>query len=314
MKCYLCGKENLKVVRNKLRHNIQRNVLECQDCGLVYLEPKEENLYDYYDKEYHINYGPVYGKEISSQQNFESFIPFQEQNIDPIRKYLNPETKILDLGCSTGHFLYSLKNHVAERVGVEINKEQADFARKKLEIKILSEPIEKIDLPKEYFDIISSIHVIEHLDDPIKFFAKAGEFLKPNGYLYIKTPNIKDSLISVYKSGPYCDFWFREPHIYYFSPETLAGTLKKAGFEGVAFTNQKYSFLNHLSWIFTGKPQEAMDIGMSQSNLVSAEGADEQIKNDFNSWMQKINKEYFELLNKYGLGEEIIFIGKKVNN
>ena len=46
--CYLCDAENQEIVRTKIRHNIQRKVLKCPKCDLVWLEPQEQNLAEYY--------------------------------------------------------------------------------------------------------------------------------------------------------------------------------------------------------------------------------------------------------------------------
>ena len=52
MRCYLCHSSNLTVIREKLRHNVARKVLKCEDCGIVYLEPKKENLQSFYAEDY----------------------------------------------------------------------------------------------------------------------------------------------------------------------------------------------------------------------------------------------------------------------
>ena len=37
---------------------------------------------------------------------------------------------VLDVGCSTGHFLYTLKDHVNECIGIEYNQKEANFVEK----------------------------------------------------------------------------------------------------------------------------------------------------------------------------------------
>ena len=58
MNCYLCSGRSLTVLRTKLRHGITRNVLECRDCGLVYLQPREENLQRFYSEDYRDKHSP----------------------------------------------------------------------------------------------------------------------------------------------------------------------------------------------------------------------------------------------------------------
>ena len=70
MNCYLCRKSNLEIIKKQLRYNIQRNVLRCQDCGLVYLEPRRKDISEYYNKVYRKFHGPVLGKRSDPQEIF----------------------------------------------------------------------------------------------------------------------------------------------------------------------------------------------------------------------------------------------------
>ena len=53
---------------------------------------------------------------------------------------------------------------------------------------------------------------------------------------------------------------------------------------------------------------------MSEPRLVAPNFRNKQIKEDFNRWIQKVNKEYFSLLKKHGVAEDLLFIGKKVSS
>ncbi len=312
MKCYLCGSQKLQKIRSKVRFDIPRNVLKCRSCGLVFLEPQSKDLKDYYRKAYRQMYTPVLGKALTSRQVFDIYLPFQEQRIREIRHVLKPNMRALEIGCSSGHFLYALKKYVKECVGIEFNKNDAKFVRQKLGIPVYTEPIENTDIPENSFDLIVIYMVLEHIDDPVPFLKTIRKYLKTNGTICIKVPNVNDSLLSVYDVEEYADFWYREPHIYYYSASTLMRLLKKCGFTGRIQTEQEYNFLNQLNWILTGKPQKSADIGMSEPKLIrSADFPNRKLKDDFNGWIQKVNKEYFALLKKHGVAEDLLFIGKK---
>ena len=134
-KCYLCGKNNLKVIRTKLRYDISRNVFKCQDCGIVYLEPKEIDSKDYYQQNYRKFYSPVIGKTLNSREIFDIYFPYQQIRINEISHILNSRMKVLDVGSSAGYFLYALKDCVQQCIGIELNKENAKFANDELGIK-----------------------------------------------------------------------------------------------------------------------------------------------------------------------------------
>lgn len=311
MKCYLCGKSNPRVIRTRLRHDISRNVLNCQDCGITYLEPKDIDMKDYYNQDYRKLYTPVIGKALSAREMFEFYLSYQQERIDEIKHILNSKMKVLDVGCSTGHFLYALRDCVQECIGIEFNREDAIFVNEELGIKTYTEPIQDTDIPLEYFDLVTVYQVLEHIDDPIKFLTTIYKYLKPGGFLCIEVPNIQDALISVYNIKSYSDFWFREPHVFYFSPKTLSMMLKRSGFSGSTKTVQAYNFINHVNWILTGEPQESANKGMSMPRLIDSESVNPAIRAEFNSWIQRVDKEYKQLLIKHNLAENIVFIGKK---
>jgi len=312
MNCYFCGGKNLKVIRKRLRYNIRRDVLSCRKCGLVYLRPQKANFKEYYDKDYRKLYTPVIGKALSSKEIFETYLPSQKERIQKIRHILNPKMRVLDIGCSTGHFLYAIKKYVHECVGVELNSKNAEFARKKAGIKVYTEPVEKINFPKNYFDLICNFDTIEHVEDPVGFLKVINGLLKPGGHLFIETPNLDDSLISTYKIEPYCGFWFKEPHPFYFSPKTLGLFLKKTGFRGEIDTFQKYNLVNQINWIINKVPQSNFDISAGKPILLGDASANKRIKSDLNGWIQKADREYKTILEKHNIGDTIIFLGKKI--
>jgi len=311
--CYLCGKPDTEVIRTRLRYNIKRNVLKCRDCGLVFLEEKKGNLRDYYEKDYRKLYGPVIGQEVSPEEQFEIYLPFQQSRIDDIRPYLKPDMRALDIGCASGYFLYALGELVQERVGIELNKQDMEFARRKLGIKVYDCPLEETDLPPEYFDIVFMFDVLEHVEDPVQFLRTARRYIKPEGSIYIEVDNIDDSLLSVYGIQEYADFYYREPHLFYFSPKTLKSVAEKGGFSGEVKTMQQYNFLNQINWILTGKPQPSATSGMSPPVLVTTSQVGGEIGSAFNEWIKKVDSEYKELLNRYSLGDVVVFRGRRTD-
>ncbi|MFA5779072.1 MAG: class I SAM-dependent methyltransferase [Elusimicrobiota bacterium] len=307
--CYLCGTKKLSVIHNKLRHNIKRNVLKCEKCGIVYLEPVRQNLKDYYTGEYRKLYTPVIGRSLNSKELFDICLPYQKNRIDELKHALGPQKKLLDVGCASGAFLHAVKSHVMECVGIEFNSANARFVEEVLGIKVYTKHIEYVDLPHESFDIITAFQVLEHIEDPVKFLVGINNLLKPGGIICIEVPNVQDVLLSVYNVKPYADFWFREPHIFNYSPKTLTMVLKKSGFVGKTKTIQLYNLINHLNWMLKGEPQQSMDIGMSKPVLAPSHNA---IADELNRWIAKVDREYKNILNKHELGESILFIGKKV--
>lgn len=313
MPCKLCQSEEVKIIRKKLRHNIKRDVLRCDKCGFVFLGDIKKSDKKYYTgKEYRKRYGPVYNKESSAEEIFNISLPFQGAIKDEIKDIIKPSSKVLEVGCAAGYFLHALKDKVKTRIGLELNKEHAAFIKKKLDFKVYSKPIENLNITEAPFDLIVSLQVLEHVENPLSFLKAIASNLRKNGYLYIEVPNIDDALLSCYKIKGYTDFYFREPHLSYFSAKTLKMLLDRAGFVGRIYTVQRYTILNHMSWILTGKPQKDFSVGNSTPSLFESNNVDREIKKDLNNFIQQTDLKYKELLKKYNLGENLCFLGKKI--
>lgn len=313
MNCYFCKENSLKVKRDKLRFGIKRNVLECKNCGLIFQEPKN-GVASFYRKEYRQKHGPILGKVLSSRELFEYNLPLQEPRIKELKSILKPNFRVLDIGSSAGHFLYAVKNKVKECVGIELNVENAEFTRNELGIKVFNEPIEEAPLTPDYFDLITIYHTFEHIEDPLRFLKFVYKYLKPKGYLFIEVPNTLDALMSVYGLGSFADFWYIEPHLFFYTPKTLKAMLRKAGFSGTIKTTQSFSFMNHLNWLLTGQPQADWKAGTAVPILVNYQNASIPIAAKLNTWFRTVDQEYRKILNKHQVGGNIVFLGKKAKS
>ncbi len=307
MKCILCGKSSLRTLRDSLRGGVKRNVLQCKSCSLTFLEPKKANLQAFYGTEYRGQYTPLIGKVSNTEETFKIYTPHQAERIARLKPILKKNMRVLDIGASSGHFLAALKPYVKERVALEFNLSDAEFIRKKLGLKVYTTPIEETDLPKGYFDLITVIQTFEHIDDPLHFLESLTPYLKPNGKVYIEVPNVDEALLGTYHVEPYAAFSFKEVHVFYYSPKTFAAMLKKGGFVGEIKSIQRMNFLNHVHWLYTGKPQAGPHIHMAPARLVESEKT--ALDRKLNTWVKKADQEYRNLLNAHGAGESLAFVG-----
>lgn len=103
--------------------------------------------------------------------------------------------EVLDISCGTGYGSYILCDSGAVKVvGVDISSETIEFAqtnyqREGLEFKVGN--ILDINLPKNYFDVVTCFETIEHVQSQEKAFMELKAVLKPMGLLIISTPNRK---------------------------------------------------------------------------------------------------------------------------
>lgn len=308
--CYLCGSSKLSVPRKELRHGIKRKVLSCAACGLVFLEAKKEDLQKYYATEYRKKYSPVIGKSAKAKDIFDTYAPVMASRLARVKPYLGKNKRILDIGCSAGHFLATIQPHVKECVGLEFNLDNAAYVQKNLGIKVYTDPIEKTDLPKNYFDVIFCLQTFEHMEDPVAFLTSIKPYLKKGGMVYFEVPNILEATLSVYHNKAYDDFYYREAHLFYYNPKTLAQMMKKGGYTGKVLPFQWYNLINQMHWILANGPQINGFDGLKEPQLVTTKEVAPAIRNALNAWVVKADKEYKALLEKHFISDQLVFVGK----
>lgn len=114
-----------------------------------------------------------------------------------VNSLLKPSFSVLDVGCGRGRYsedpvplrrvLRILKGKVAKVIGIDIDKNACNnpFLDEFYFIQGDSWPIEN-----EAIDLILCDNVLEHIDNPERFFfPEAYRVLKNGGYLCIRTPN-----------------------------------------------------------------------------------------------------------------------------
>jgi len=101
--------------------------------------------------------------------------------------------RVLDVGCADGRLLdWYRSSDVGERLdthGVELSEAAAETARGRGHRVVTGRFEEETELELGSFDLILALHVIEHVDDPLRFACHASDLLAPGGLLLVTTPN-----------------------------------------------------------------------------------------------------------------------------
>lgn len=100
-----------------------------------------------------------------------------------------PHGKFLDVGCSSGQYMYWASKRGFFCAGVEINKRTADIAVAN-GFKVFNGFLEDAKFEKESFDVVFVGDVIEHVPDPRTLMRTCVSLLKKDGILVISTPNV----------------------------------------------------------------------------------------------------------------------------
>lgn len=275
------------------------------------MEPLIFDEKSYYDGDYRTVYTPTPGKSCTPEQMFSIYALLQGYRLKIIKPILSKNKRILDIGCSSGAFLNALNGLVKERVGLDLDKSSARFASEKIGVKVYTMPLEKTDLPKEYFDVVFMLSILEHTKDPLGFLKQAKKYLKPDGHICVEVPNYENFLLSIYKLEEFRDFYFVEPHLFYFSPKTLAKVMHKAGFRGKIYMCQRYNIMNYMHWIFTKTPQSDPVMGMSEP-IFFKERISGKIKiiQDLNFLIKKFDRYYKNILVESNVSDVMFFMGQ----
>lgn len=101
---------------------------------------------------------------------------------------------VLDIACGDGYGSNILAGSSAMVVGIDIDEETIDIAKKKyINSKLQFEvgDVQLINYPDNFFDLAVSFETIEHVDrkKQILFLREVNRVLKPNGIFIISTPD-----------------------------------------------------------------------------------------------------------------------------
>lgn len=207
------------------------------------MTPKEEK--DFYEKTYRTTYNNQ-----DAEKLWYSSLPEAQDRVLRFMPLYTKETRVLEIGCASGYFIYSIKDHVKSVMGIELTPEFVKYAQEKG--LIVKNSLD--DVPDNSSDLIFMFHVLEHLEDPIQFLKDVKNKLSASGKLVIEVPNVNDVLVSTYKIPNHLDFYWEIAHKYYFSKESLKEVLERAGYKSEIYPLQRYDLSNHMHWMQYGKP------------------------------------------------------------
>jgi len=160
-------------------------------------------------------------------------LPKQRRLIDFEGRYL-PAPKLgmrlLDVGCGNAVFLSLARSLGWDVVGVEPDPKAVEAARSR-GIDVRHGGVDILDPEKESFDGITLSHVIEHVHDPVAVLQSCYALLKPGGWIWLETPNIKAQGHEKYGSN-----WRGlEPprHLVLFTRASLKLAMEQVGFQEI---------------------------------------------------------------------------------
>jgi len=205
---------------------------QCNKCGLIYndkfLKKRKSsgNVYvDYYRNEIgdevgRFRFGLEYVVKI-----FRFIRAFRVVTLAGIGK------DILDIGCGRGWMLFYLKKFFGYKrtAATQISRPAWIFAKEKLGLEVYDKDILELKIRNNSFDVVTIWHVLEHVDDPLRYFPLFFRLLRPKGRLMIEVPNFESwtrKFTGIYWLG--LDLKY---HRTYYSVESLKKFVVDQGFD-----------------------------------------------------------------------------------
>jgi len=239
---YLSNRDRLYPERGTEEYNLYR----CNQCHLVKILPEHspDEIKTFYPIDYMAYQPPRKIERTQFRQKLREVVlakelgyPFQSIRIPLVTSFLKgrffdfpqylPHGRALDIGAGSGEYLNLLKELGWNTYGLEMN-EEAYAAMVQQGHQGYLGMIEEVELPESYFDFVSLSEVIEHMHRPKEALRKIHSCLKPGGFLFLSTPNMKGVFAKL--MGRY---WYpldTPRHLQLFNPHNLRILLEQCGF------------------------------------------------------------------------------------
>jgi len=179
--CLLCDHSSLKVLRGYEKDHLVR----CRKCSFVFSSriPSAEELVTFYEGYQRANaISPITIKRY--HELLDQFEEFRSTG------------NIIDIGCGDGYFLEVAKERGWNVFGVEFTDEALEVCSAK-GITMLRGPLEAANYEPDFFDVVTSFEVIEHIYNPRKEVSDIRTILRKDGLFYVTTPNFNSISRSV---------------------------------------------------------------------------------------------------------------------
>jgi SAM-dependent methyltransferase len=185
-------------------------VVECLDCGLVFVNPRPtpQSMPRFYPEEF------FSGRD---SERFQKQYAVQLEFIPHLTR-----ESVLDVGCANGDWLDFLRRRYPgiRCVGVDIYPRQIRYEH----IEYQRRPLPECDFAENSFDLITAWAVLEHVHRPGEYFAAVAKLLKSGGRFVFLVTNSE----SLYSRNAYKEDIPR--HLYHYSEKTLRQYADKFAF------------------------------------------------------------------------------------
>ncbi len=190
-------------------------LVRCERCGMIFANPVPPA---YASGEFYDTEGAAY--YLSPAKLASDYAPVRfERELRLFRKHC-PRGAVLDVGCSSGAFLYQLNRRFPgdyQTHGTDVSGAPLDYAESQ-GITVRRGNFTEMDFGAQRYSAITFWAVLEHLPEPAQFLDRAATLLEPGGLCVVLVPNQR-SLAARLLGARYR--YVYPQHLNYFTRQTL---------------------------------------------------------------------------------------------
>lgn len=235
--CCVCGSEEAKPWRTAPDNLLGQQdhvftAVRCARCGTARLQPRPAEAE--MDRHYTAStYARAEGEEetVGLGERLDEFFRRQAERAHAASQGIGDSgaRRLLDVGCGDGRFLAAMQTHGWQVEGLETDTRTAALARRRTGATIHETYLEKLEGVQETFDMVSLLHVLEHVPDPRATLRAAYDALSPEGgTLLLALPNTDCLEARLFGAN-----WYPldlPRHYWGFTPLTLVRLVEECGF------------------------------------------------------------------------------------
>ena len=227
--CNLCGNDSYTVLFEQGVAQINQ-IVKCKCCGLMYANPRikevDHVLIEDYDPDFVLSH--IYNQDKLRLEKEALQVRDYETTKRFLSEHFPQKGKLVEVGSGLGYLLNFFKQDGWDVVGLEPNAGMCKYAELELGLTVIPKILEKAGFADNSADAVLMMHVIEHVPEPDATLKEVYRILKPGGIMVLETPRydtLAFKLLGKRERSLSCD-----GHIYFFTSETLAKMVNKAGF------------------------------------------------------------------------------------
>ncbi len=241
--CPACGSHHAQVLSRRDGKTGQPLLtVACSDCGLGRIDPlpTPQALAQWYAQAYREDY------KAASQPRLRHVlragrVALQRWCWLAQHAQLASDAHTLDVGASSGEFVYLLRRLGLQARGIEPHHGYAQHASQHLGLDVACGTLQ--DQAHRFhagsLQLVTLFHVFEHLVQPMQELQRLRRLLAADGLLYLEVPN------TLRAAAPHTLFF--RAHALHFTPRSLQAVVQAAGFEVVACTDASHGNVSLLA-------------------------------------------------------------------